>query len=144
MWAVMRTALGRARRLTLEKLLSYLRKDARRAICEELGLAVSGTARRWSSDFSPLRRSVRDSAGTETVSIRRRLAMIVSGSPWPLENLDYFSPMQYRYASERSSRRLPATAGLPLKTLRSPRSLTASCSNSGLAASTNVLPSRVR
>jgi hypothetical protein len=39
----MRTALGRARRLSLEDLLGYLRKDALRAICEELGLPGRGT-----------------------------------------------------------------------------------------------------
>ena len=39
----MRTALGRTRRLSLEGLVGYLRKDSLRAICEELGLAVSGT-----------------------------------------------------------------------------------------------------
>jgi hypothetical protein len=38
----MRTALGRARRLTLEGLVGYLRKDSLRAICEELGLPGRG------------------------------------------------------------------------------------------------------
>lgn len=38
----MRTALGRARRLSLEDLLGYLRKDALRAICEELGMPGRG------------------------------------------------------------------------------------------------------
>jgi hypothetical protein len=39
----MRTALGRTRRLTLEDLLGYLRKDALQTICEELGLPGRGT-----------------------------------------------------------------------------------------------------
>jgi hypothetical protein len=39
---VMRTALGRTRRLSLEELLGYLRKDALRAICEELGIPGRG------------------------------------------------------------------------------------------------------
>ncbi len=39
----MRTALGRTRRLTLEDLLAYLRKDALQAICEELGIPGRGT-----------------------------------------------------------------------------------------------------
>jgi hypothetical protein len=38
-----RTALGRTRRLSLEDLLGYLRKDALRAICEELGMPGRGT-----------------------------------------------------------------------------------------------------
>ena len=38
----MRTALGRTRRLSLEGLLGYLRKDALRAICEELGIPGRG------------------------------------------------------------------------------------------------------
>jgi len=39
----MRSALAQSRRLTLEGLLGYLRKDALRAICEELGLPGRGT-----------------------------------------------------------------------------------------------------
>lgn len=38
----MRMALSRARRLSLEDLLGYLRKDALRAICEELGMPGRG------------------------------------------------------------------------------------------------------
>ena len=38
----MRTALGRTRRLSLEGLLGYLRKDALQAICEELGIPGRG------------------------------------------------------------------------------------------------------
>lgn len=39
----LRTALAQSRRLTLETLLGYLRKDALRAICEELGVPGRGT-----------------------------------------------------------------------------------------------------
>ena len=39
----MRTALGQSRRLTLEGLLVYLRKDALRTICEEMGMPGRGT-----------------------------------------------------------------------------------------------------
>lgn len=54
-----------------------------------------------------------------------------------------YSPRQYRYLSERRRMWLPATAGLPLNRLRSPSSFMASCSNSGLAASTKVRLLRV-
>ena len=39
----MRTALDRTRRLSLEGLLGYLRKDALRAICQELGISGRGS-----------------------------------------------------------------------------------------------------
>jgi len=39
----MRTALDRTRRLSLEGLLGYLRKDALRAICQELGIPGCGS-----------------------------------------------------------------------------------------------------
>ena len=39
----MRTALGRTRRLSLEGLLGYLRKDALRTICQELGIPGRGS-----------------------------------------------------------------------------------------------------
>ncbi len=45
----MRTALGRAQRLSLEGLVGYLRKDSLRAICEELGLPGAGGGRNWCS-----------------------------------------------------------------------------------------------
>ncbi|MCU0872927.1 MAG: SAP domain-containing protein [Pirellulaceae bacterium] len=38
----MRMALDRTRRLSLEGLLGYLRKDALRAICQELGIPGCG------------------------------------------------------------------------------------------------------
>ena len=55
----------------------------------------------------------------------------------------YF-PRQYKNLSDRISNLEPSTAGLPLNVLRSSRSFTASCSNSGFAARTNVRPSRVK
>ncbi len=55
-----------------------------------------------------------------------------------------YSPKQYRNLSDRSRIRFPATAGLPLNRLPSFRSLVASSSNSGLAASTNIRPLRFR
>ena len=55
-----------------------------------------------------------------------------------------YLPRQYKNLSDRISSREPSTAGLPLKVLRSWRSFMASCSNSGLAARTNVRPSRVK
>jgi hypothetical protein len=39
----MRTALDRTRRLSLEGLLGYLRKDALRAICQELEVPARGS-----------------------------------------------------------------------------------------------------
>jgi hypothetical protein len=54
----------------------------------------------------------------------------------------HFFPMQYRALLDRMSSRPSATAGVESKSLRSLRSLVASSSNRGRAATTCVRPSR--